>query len=134
MIKNNYVSIKEFETIGNDERGITSSFSLPRQQDNFIYITRKAGSISGNTYHQGKSPGTNPKVFILISGEIILNYRHIDEVEKSSLHLKAPLLIEIQPKVAHSIETITDIIIFECNSIVDIQNDRIKEQVCINKT
>ncbi len=47
MSINNLVRIKQFNIIGEDERGLTADFCLPRKQDNFIFITRKAGSLSG---------------------------------------------------------------------------------------
>ena len=125
----NDIVITPFHQIGKDERGLTQSFELPREQASFIYVFRKAKSISGNTYHEGKSLGTCPKVFILIQGEIRLSYRHKDEEEAKHLVLSQPCLISIQPLIAHKIEAITDMIILECNSISDIQNDRFKLEV-----
>jgi len=81
MTKNDLVTIKEFNPIGNDPKGITSSFSLPRKQADFIFMERAANTLSGNTYHEGKNEGTSPKVFILIFGEIELNYRAVNEEE-----------------------------------------------------
>ena len=123
------VKIKKFNLVGEDERGMTSAFSLPRKQDEFIFITRKAGTISGNTYHEGKNAATNPKVFLLLSGEIIFSYRKIGENETSVNTILAPAMIEIHPYFTHQVEVIKDVVMIECNSIADIQNDRIKEQV-----
>lgn len=129
MTKIDLVSVKELSSIGVDSRGVTASFSLPRKQDDFIYIERKAGAVSGNTYHEGKNEGTSPKIFILICGEIEFNYRSINEKEKKTLNICAPVVIEVNPMVTHSVKAITDIIMLECNSISDIQNDRIREEV-----
>lgn len=123
------VAIIKFNELGHDERGTTSNFALPRKQDDFIYMTRAAGSLSGNTYHQGKNDGTNPKMFILVNGELELNYRITSEKEAHQLIVQAPALIKVKPYVIHSIKALTNIIILECNSIKDIQDDRIKEQI-----
>ena len=123
------VQIRTFTAIGEDARGLTAEFSLPRKQDEFIFITRKAGSLSGNTFHQGKNPATNPKLFILLSGSLNISYRKIGTDTKHTTCVESPSLIQILPNVTHNIEALTDIIILECNSIKDIQNDRVKEEV-----
>ena len=123
------VSIKPFNVFGNDSKGITADFSLSRKQADFIFLQRFAGSISGNTYHEGKNEGTNPKTFILASGEIEFNYRDVTKDKKYTTKVIAPSLIEVRPNVVHSVEALTDIIIFECNTLSDIQQDRIKEEV-----
>lgn len=123
------INIKPFDVLGNDLKGVTATFSLSRKQADFIFLQRKAGSISGNTYHEGKNEGTNPKTFILAVGEIELNYRDVKQTKKNTVTVMAPSLIEIMPNVTHSVIALTDIVIFECNSISDIQQDRIKEEV-----
>jgi len=115
--------------IGEDERGINAEFSLPRKQDEFIFISRKAGTISGNSYHQGLSPATKPKIFILLKGSLAFSYREIGADEKIVMKLEAPSLVEVSPNVTHKVETLEDVILLECNSINDIQSDRIKESV-----
>ena len=129
MKQSTLVNIKPFDILGNDLKGMTATFSLSRKQQDFIFLLRKAGSISGNTYHEGKNEGTNPKTFILAQGEIELNYRDIKQTKKNTVTVIAPSLIEISPNVTHSVVALTDIVIFECNSISDIQQDRIKEDV-----
>ena len=59
MLKNNkgdnrmsdreLVRIKKFDVVGADERGLTAEFSLSRKQAEFVFITRKGKSVSGNT-------------------------------------------------------------------------------------
>lgn len=115
--------------IGQDERGATLEFQLPRQQQEYIYITRKAGSVSGNTYHTGKSLATNPKTFVLVSGKIRLSYRKVGETLKHQKEIIGPAIIAIKPYVTHQVEALEDLIALECNSISDIQNDRVKEIV-----
>lgn len=123
------VRIKKFDVVGQDERGITAEFSLPRKQADFVFITRKGASVSGNTYHEGKNTTTNPKVFILLAGEITFSYRKVGTTTKYSERVHSPALIEISPYVAHKVDALCDFILLECNSIKDIQNDRIREDV-----
>lgn len=129
MSNSELIKIKYFNIVGDDERGITAECQLPRKQADFIFITRKAHSISGHTYHEGKNQGTAPKVFILIQGEINFEYREIGHDTKNAIHIKAPAQIEVKPMVTHAVTALTDIILFECNSIADIQEDRIRETV-----
>lgn len=123
------INITSFDPIGEDERGITSSFSLPRKQDQFIFLTRKPGSISGNTYHEGKHQATNPKIFLLLSGRVKFSYRKITEQQVHQDTIKAPAKIEVSPYVTHQVEVIEEAIFIECNSITDIQTDRTRENV-----
>lgn len=91
ITKTDLVSIKEFNLIGSDPKGIRSSFSLPRKQADFIFMERTADITSGNTYHEGKNEETSPNVFILISGDIEFNYRAVNEEE--TLKISAPAKI-----------------------------------------
>jgi hypothetical protein len=123
------VRIKKFDVVGHDERGVTAEFSLPRKQAEFVFLTRKGKSVSGNTYHEGKNTATNPKVFVLLSGDITFSYRKIGTSKKYSELIQAPAVIEISPNVTHQVDALCDFIILECNSIKDIQNDRMREEV-----
>lgn len=129
MNNSEYIKILSFKDIGEDNRGVTKEFLLSRKQQDFIYITRKQGTISGNSYHQGKNSATNPKSMLLISGEIEFSYRPVTSSIKECITLTGPLLIEIKPNVVHAVKALTDIILIECNSIKDIQNDVTKEIV-----
>lgn len=123
------MKVKSFNHIGKDERGMTQDFSLPRKQQDFVYITRRKNTVSGNTYHAGKNPGTNPKTFLLLSGEIEFSYRHVDSSLISTIQVKSPASIEVQPNTVHAVKTLTDIAMLECNSILDIQQDVVKKPV-----
>ncbi|AHE67132.1 hypothetical protein [Legionella oakridgensis] len=129
MSNKELVRIKKFDVVGHDERGLTAEFSLPRKQAEFVFLTRKEKSVSGNTYHEGKNTATNPKVFVLLSGDITFSYRKIGTTEKYSEFIQAPAVIEVSPHVTHKVEALCDFILLECNSIKDIQNDRIREEV-----
>jgi len=131
IIKDELVNIRPFNPIGVDERGTMADFSLPRKQDQFIFITRKKGTVSGNTYHEGKSEATNPKIFLLLSGKIVFSYRKVGEKQVVTETVESPAMIEISPYVTHQIEVIEEALLLECNAIADIQNDRIRENVAI---
>ncbi len=128
-LKEKTIIITPFSELSNDERGVTSEFNIPRKQDSYIYLTRKKGSFSGNTYHTGKESATNPKIFLLISGEIKFSYRKIGSNHKDEQIITSPSSIAVYPLITHAVEALTDIIILECNSISDIQNDRTREIV-----
>jgi hypothetical protein len=123
------VVIDDFHTIGSDERGSTQGFQLSRKQADFLFLTRKSGSLSGNTYHEGKNLGTNPKVFLLLAGKIKLSYRKVGSEQVFENIISKPSVIRIMPLVTHKVEVLEDAAIIECNSITDIQSDRIKELV-----
>lgn len=125
----NLVKIEKFNTLNEDERGLTSQFSLPRKQDDFIFLTRKIGSESGNTYHEGKNSGTSPKTFLLLSGTIDFSYRKTGDKTVYSESISAPSKIMVQPLVTHKVMAKSDFIMLECNSILDIQNDKHRENV-----
>jgi hypothetical protein len=125
-----YISIKPLNKLGEDERGVTYNFKTKTTGD-FIFLTRKAGSLSGNTYHEGKNKGTNPKTFILLSGSIEFSYRHVESTTITIEIISEPSIVEIQPFVTHAVKAITDITMLEANSIQDIQEDRVRESVVI---
>ena len=122
------LKVKFFENIGEDDRGKTCSFNV-KDYGSFIYITRFKGVLSGNSYHQGLNLGTKNKIFVLLRGSILLKYRKVGETNVHSLEVKEPSVIEIEPFTVHNILAQTDIIILENNSIEDIKNDVVREEV-----
>lgn len=129
--KNNIV-VSPLNLLGKNDRGETFSYSI-RDTENFIYIHRKKGTLSGNTYHTGKSKFTNPKLFVLLSGKIIFRYRHIEDSKHEEVEINVPSLIEVFPQVTHSVEAVDDIFMLECNSIADIEDDRHREDVVVTQ-
>lgn len=124
------IQVKDISLLAVGDRGSTYELTT-RESKNYVLIFRKAGSLSGNTYHKGLTYGTSPKTFIFISGEIRFNYRHISSKQAHTAHLKAPCIIEVSPMVTHSVEAMTDISMLECNSIKDLEQDRFREPVFI---
>lgn len=123
------VTISAFSEISLDERGLTAEFLLPRKQDAFLYLTRKAGTLSGNAFHEGTSSATNPKVFLLLTGKIIFSYREINTSESVSIEVFAPAKIEVSPYVTHKVVVLEDCVMLEGNSLADIKNDRLFQDV-----
>ena len=126
------IEIIPMNKVGLDERGGTFDFTI-RESKNFIYLTRKKGSLSGNTYHEGKSDTTAPKIFLLLTGEIELKYRNINNKAHNTIKITEPSIIKVNAFTTHSMEALSDFSILECNSILDIQNDRIKEDVVLQE-
>jgi hypothetical protein len=124
------IEVLPMNKIGQDDRGETYDYKT-RDNSDYIFIKRKEGSLSGNTYHEGKCVNTNPKIFVLLAGEVDLQYRHIKEKEHHIVSIKFPSVIKIKPYVTHAIKALTDILILECNSIKDIQEDRVREMVVL---
>jgi hypothetical protein len=119
----NYIKVTPLNLVREDERGASYTYGF-EDRKNFVFITRKAGTVSGNTYHEGRSIGTNPKTFVILTGQLIFSYRHIDEEARRVIAITVPSIIELAPMVTHAVEAITDITILECNSLGEIENDR----------
>ncbi len=122
------VTIAPLHLIGAGEKGNTYDFSLSSRED-FIFITRKAGSQNGNTYHKGISDKVNPKCFVLLQGKIEFSYRHIEMDIAQKVLISEPSLIKVSALVTHAILAVTDIMMLECNGIKDIENDRYRLNV-----
>lgn len=122
------IEIKPLHVVGQDDRGATYDYHLENRED-YVLIQRAAGSISGNAYHLEKNKNTNPKTFILLSGEIELSYRHIEQQQHEVVHIQQPSMIMIQPYVTHAVRAVTDMVMLECNSIQDLQDNRIRKAV-----
>lgn len=123
-----HINITPMHQLGKDERGSTHDYRI-RPSADFILIKRKAGSVSGNSYHEGKAAAFNPKIFVLLDGTAEFTYRHIDDQDHSVTDVHGPAVVEIQPFVTHAVRALTDITLLECNSIADVQQDRIREDV-----
>ena len=89
------VNVTKLNKIGEDERGSTFDFSI-RETGDFVLCNRKKLSQSGNTYHEGKSSRTNPKIFVLVSGNIEFSYRQIDSAEPKTITIDCPSIIEME--------------------------------------
>lgn len=125
---NTLVNIKALPKIKEDDRGATYALNT-KTSGKFIYLTRRAGSLSGNSYHTGKQAATHPKVIILLEGKIEFCYRKIGMNEVNREIITGPAQIEIQPYVTHNVMAITDIIFLEAASYEELSEDRVFEAV-----
>lgn len=122
------VRIRAVEKLGEDARGSTFEFQT-KKTGAFLLIERKAGTISGNAYHEGKNVGTAPKTFIVVSGEIALLCRQVNTETVERFDVVAPAIIEVDPYITHAVLGVTNFVMLEANSIQDIREDRVLEPV-----
>lgn len=114
--------IHEIRHLSSNESGSTYAMASIKSEG-YLLASRKAGSISGNHWHTGKSAAKNPESLLLISGSVRLNFQHIETGEKAEIIVEAPRLIKIYPQVLHTLEAQTDIIFFEFNSLEEHKAD-----------
>lgn len=111
------INIQPLCKIGENEKGATFSFNNLSRNGDLICGYRKAESISGRHYHEGKSPGKNPEVFIILQGEAELYAKNLQTDEEIRMEIKEPSFIEIYPFIWHEVKAITDFVFLELNTI-----------------
>ena len=116
------VSVSTIDVKAIDERGALHYFSTDRTGE-FLLVYRNAGTISGQHYHKGKSPGKNPEEMLLVKGSITMSWKNIGTEEKGSLTIEAPSRVIIEANVWHEVKALTDIIFIELNSLADGSED-----------
>jgi len=124
------ITITPFTPIGSDPRGDTLAFQV-KDYGQFVFLTRKQGSLSGNTYHKGLNIGTRLKTFVLLEGRALINYRNVDSSEVHQIEVPPRSVVQIEPFVVHNMLAQTDIMLLENNAISDIKADVVREQVAI---
>lgn|SRR3990167_5348297 len=122
------VEILPLKSLGPDNRGKTYEFTI-NPTKGFLFLIRKKGTVSGNTYQKGGNSATNPKTFILLNGSIILHIKPVDSDKIKQLSISEPSIIKIAPYITHAIEAKTDIQLLEAASLVEIVEDRIKDHI-----
>ena len=123
----NFIKTTPLHFVGSSNRGDAYDYTMMR--NDCVLIRRHKGTMSGNTYHKGISQGTNPKTFVILSGQIEFLYRHIESDAHQSQLINKPSIIEVQPYVTHAVKALTDIVMLECNSIAEIEKDRYRLDV-----
>jgi dTDP-4-dehydrorhamnose 3,5-epimerase-like enzyme len=108
--------IKDLHFVGENDRGTTYEFENSRRGVQTLGL-RKAGSINGRHYHEGKSNTKNPEIFILMHGRMEVHARNLMTKEEMTTIIDSPKILEIHPMVWHEIKAITDIVFIELNSI-----------------
>jgi dTDP-4-dehydrorhamnose 3,5-epimerase-like enzyme len=116
------VSVSTIDVKAIDERGALHYFSTNRTGE-FLLVYRKAGTISGQHYHKGKSPGKNPEEILLVQGSITMNWKNLGTEEQGTITIEAPSRVIIEANVWHEVKALTDIIFIELNSLVEGSED-----------
>ena len=116
------VSVSNIDVKAIDERGALHYFSTNRTGE-FLLVYRKAGSISGQHYHTGKSLGKNPEEMLLVQGTLTMNWKNLKNNETGTIEITAPSRVIIEPNVWHEVIASTDIVFIELNSLVDGSED-----------
>ena len=116
------VTVSNIEVKAMDERGALHYFSTNRTGE-FLLVYRNAGTVSGQHYHTGSSPGKNPEEMLLVQGALTLNWKNLKTSEIGTIQLAAPSRVIIPPHVWHEAKAITNIVFIELNSLVDGSED-----------
>lgn len=116
------VSVSKIDVKVIDERGALHYFSTNRTGE-FLLVYRNAGTISGQHYHKGKSPGKNPEEMLLVQGSIHMEWKNLLTEEKGNLTIEAPSRVIIEANVWHEVKALTDIIFIELNSLAEGSED-----------
>ena len=116
------VSVSKIDVKAIDERGALHYFSTNRTGE-FLLVYRNAGTISGQHYHKGKSPGKNPEEMLLVQGSIQMEWKNLLTEEKGNLTIEAPSRVIIEANVWHEVKAMTDIIFLELNSLAEGSED-----------
>jgi len=116
------VSVTKIDVKAIDERGALHYFSTNRTGE-FLLVYRNAGTISGQHYHKGKSPGKNPEEMLLLQGAITMNWKNLQTNVSDTITIEAPSRVIIEANVWHEVKALTDIIFIELNSLVEGSED-----------
>ncbi|MEY4097628.1 MAG: hypothetical protein RL170_472 [Bacteroidota bacterium] len=116
------VSVSKIDVKAIDERGALHYFNTNRTGE-FLLVYRNAGTISGQHYHKGKSPGKNPEEMLLVQGSIHMEWKNLLTEEKGNLTIEAPSRVIIEANVWHEVKALTDIIFIELNSLAEGSED-----------
>ncbi|KAA2243027.1 cupin domain-containing protein [Chitinophaga agrisoli] len=119
------VSVTPLELIGQDERGANYIWESQRT-GRFIMCFRKAGSSSGQHYHEGKSDYKNPEILFVLSGKAALHWCPLDEKEIRVITIEAPARVEVAINIWHQLIAVTDCTFIELNSLEDVQRDSVR--------
>ncbi|UYQ94788.1 hypothetical protein MKQ68_06745 [Chitinophaga horti] len=119
------VKVTALEVTGSDERGANYNWECDRT-GTFMVCTRKAGSTSGQHYHEGKRAFKAPEVQYLVHGIVKVHYCGLDQKIIASVTVEAPARIEIPIMLWHEVEAITDCVLMEMNSLEDVQQDSVR--------
>ena len=116
------VTILPIDVKAVDERGALHYFNTDRTGE-FLLVYRKAGTVSGQHYHKGISPGKNPEDLLLVQGSAKLHWKDLLTNKEETIELIAPVRVKISANTWHALTAISDIVFVELNSLVDGSED-----------
>jgi hypothetical protein len=119
------IKITPVQLFGADERGSNYQWSSDRTGD-FILCYRKAGSSSGQHYHQGNSDYKNPEILYLLTGKAAIHWCALGGDKIETCYAEAPARIEVPINVWHQFVAETDCCFIELNSLEDVQKDSVR--------
>ncbi|SFD50155.1 hypothetical protein SAMN05518672_102201 [Chitinophaga sp. CF118] len=119
------IKITPIQLFGEDDRGSNYQWFSDRTGD-FILCYRKAGSSSGQHYHEGNSDYKNPEILFLFSGKAAIHWCPLGGSEIETLYADAPARIEVPINVWHQFIAVTDCCFIELNSLEDVQKDSVR--------
>jgi len=119
------VTVTPLELLGQDERGANYIWSSDRTGD-FMMCFRKAGSSSGQHYHEGKSAYKNPEILFVMTGQAELHWCPLGEKEIRVTPITAPAKVVVAINIWHQLVAVTDCALIEMNSIADVQQDSVR--------
>lgn len=123
--KDNPIKVSPLSLINKDERGITFKIENDRS-GNYILAYRKAGSSSGRHYHTGKSASKDPEILYLLSGEVTIRWRRLEDKVNKEIKVIPPAKVVIPVNIWHELVPISDCSFWEMNSLEDVQQDSIR--------
>lgn len=119
------IKVTSLNLLGEDDRGCNYEWFTDRS-GGFMFCTRKAGSSSGQHYHEGRSNYKDPEILYLFTGDVQIDWCPLDGKKIETTLVKAPARIEVPVNVWHQVIATTDCCFIELNSIQDVQVDSIR--------
>ncbi len=119
------IKVTPVQLVGEDERGSNYEWNTDRSGD-FILCYRKAGSSSGQHYHEGKADYKNPEVLYLVSGKAAMDWCPLGGSKIETVEMEAPARIEVPVNVWHQLIAVTDCCFMELNSMADVRKDSVR--------
>lgn len=116
------VTILPIDVKAVDERGALHYFNTDRTGE-FLLVYRNAGTVSGQHYHKGISPGKNPEDLLLVQGSAKLHWKDLLTNKEETIELIAPVRVKISANTWHALTAISDIVFVELNSLADGSED-----------
>lgn len=120
------ITVTPLHLMGKDDRGENYTWDCTRTGA-FILCYRKAGSSSGQHYHEGKSANKDPEILFLLSGIAEMHWCTLDQRDKmETITIQAPAKVVVPVMLWHQLIAVTDCSFMELNSVEDVQADSVR--------